>query len=398
MANRRSVDLALQGGGSHGAFTWGVLDALLEDGRLSFDGVSGTSAGAMNAAVLAVGLARGGPEEARRSLAAFWAEIGGTPACFARVGTPGSASPAWPAFLFNTELWGPGAAWWDAWTRLFSPFQFNPLNLNPLRDILERHVDVDLLRQGPLKLFVTATAVKTGQARVFTGDDLSVDALLASACLPQLFQAVQIEGEAYWDGGYSGNPALWPLVYGTESDDVMLVQINPLERDRLPLTAMEIADRLNEITFNASLVGELRAIAFVQRLLREQRVDRSRYKEMRLHRIADEAGLSAYGASSKLNSDPRLLQSLFGLGRRAGQDWLAAHFEAIGHHGTVEIGDTFLSKRQARNKVGGEGAAKALDEAEQKVRSAAAAKISAASSRRAASATAASPRRSAPRR
>lgn len=392
----RSVDLALQGGGSHGAFTWGVLDALLEDGRLSFDGVSGTSAGAMNAAVLAVGLARGGPDEARRSLAAFWAEIGGTPACFARPMGAQHWQPAWPAFLFNTELW-PGAPWWESWTRLFSPFQFNPLNLNPLRDILHRHVDVDLLRNGPVKLFVTATAVKTGQARVFTGEDLGIDALLASACLPQLFQAVQIDGEAYWDGGYSGNPALWPLVYGTDSDDVVLVQINPLERDQLPLTALEIADRINEITFNASLVGEMRAIAFVQRLLREQRVDRSHYKELRLHRIADEGGLSAYGASSKLNSDPRLLQSLFTLGREAAQQWLAAHFDAIGQRGTVEIGDVFLSQRRTR-RVGGEGAAKALDEAEQKIAAAGDARKAAIKPRRAASAAEGSLRRNGFRR
>lgn len=391
---RRKVDLALQGGGSHGAFTWGVLDGLLEDERLDFDGVSGTSAGAMNAAVLAVGLARGGRQEARRALAAFWAEVGGTPACFARLGVPGQWKPAWPAFLFNSELW-PGAGWWEAWSRLFSPFQLNPLNLNPLRDILARHVDVSLLRKGPLKLFVTATAVATGQARVFTGDDLGVEALLASACLPQMFQAVEIDGEAYWDGGYSGNPALWPLIYGTDSDDIVLVQINPLQRERLPWTAMEIADRLNEITFNASLVGELRAVAFVQRLLREQRIDRSHYKDLRLHRIADEAGLSAYGASSKLNSDMRLLQSLFQLGREAARQWLADHFDAVGQRATVEIGEVFLAQRGAR-KVGGEGVAKALDEVQRKVVEPGSRLKPA--SRRQASAAAASPRRNGSRR
>jgi NTE family protein len=388
MARSKSVDLALQGGGSHGAFTWGVLDALLEDGRVTFDGVSGTSAGAMNAAVLAVGLARGGPARARQALADFWMEVGGRPACFGSVGVPTAAwQPAWPAFMFNSELW-PGAALWEGWLRLFSPAQLNPLNLNPLRDILQRHVDVVLLRSGPVKLFITATAVKTGQARVFTGQDLSVDALLASACLPQLFQTVQIDGEAYWDGGYSGNPALWPLIYGTDTDDVVLVQINPLQRDHLPVTAMEIADRVNEITFNASLVSEVRAIAFVQRLLREERVDRSRYKDMRLHRIADEAGLSVYGAASKQNADPRLLQALFGLGRRAGQAWLAEHLDAVGQRSTVDVGDVFLTQRAAR-KVGGEGAAKALDEAAEKV---------SARRPRVPSAAPASPRRSGSRR
>lgn len=346
------VDLALQGGGSHGAFTWGVLDALLEDGRLAFDGVSGTSAGAMNAAVLATGLARGGPAEARRALAAFWAEVGGAPACFAAManhGASGTAAPppwqpVWPAWMFNANSW-PGMELLGSWARLFSPAQLNPLNLNPLRGILSRHFDAALVRGGTLKLFITATAVKTGQARVFTNDDLSVDALLASACLPQIFQPVDIDGEPYWDGGYSGNPALWPLVYGTAADDVLLVQINPLQRDALPTTAMEIADRVNEITFNASLVSEMRAIAFVQRLVREQRVDRSHYRDLRLHRIADEAGLAAYGASSKLNSDPRLLEALFGLGRRAAQDWLAAHHAAVGRLGTVDVGEVFLAPR-----------------------------------------------------
>jgi len=349
-----AVDLALQGGGSHGAFTWGVLDALLEDGRLGFDGVSGTSAGAMNAAVLATGLARGGAAEARGALAAFWAEVGGTPACFADMAQRGAMAPpvqsswwqpAWPAWMFNAGNW-PGVAALGAWARLFSPAQLNPFNLNPLRGILQRHVDPALVRQGAVKLFITATAVKTGQSRVFTNDDLSIEALLASACLPQLFQAVEIDGEPYWDGGYSGNPALWPLIYGTAADDVLLVQINPLQRDQLPKTAMEIADRVNEITFNASLVSEMRAIAFVQRLVREQRVDRSHYKDLRLHRIADEASLAAYGASSKLNSDPRLLQALFVLGRQAAQGWLVAHHADVGRRGTVDVGDVFLAPRQ----------------------------------------------------
>ena len=342
-----SIDLALQGGGSHGAFTWGVLDAWLEDGRLRFDGVSGTSAGAMNAAVLATGLARGGPPEARRALRAFWSEVGGTPVCFAgaaKPSTPGWLGAPWPAFAFNPHNW-PAYGLVEAWTRLFSPAQLNPLNLNPLRAILQRHVDVALLHSGELQVFVTATAVRTGQSRVFTGADLSIDALLASACLPQLFQPVEIDGEPYWDGGYSGNPALWPLIYGTQAEDVLLVQINPLRREDVPRSALDIADRINEITFNASLVSEMRAIAFVQRLVREKRVERSHYKDLRLHRIADEVGLQAYGASSKLNSDPRLLEGLFGLGRQAAQAWLVAHLAAVGQHGTVDVGEVFLAPR-----------------------------------------------------
>jgi len=342
-----AIDLALQGGGSHGAFTWGVLDALLEDGRLRFDGVSGTSAGAMNAAVLASGWAQGGADGARHALRAFWSEVGGTPVCFAGAAPAqpaGWMNPAWPAFVFNPQNW-PAYGALEAWTRLFSPAQLNPLNLNPLRGILQRHVDIECLRGGELRVFVTATAVRTGQARVFSGPDLSIDALLASACLPQLFQPVEIDGEPYWDGGYSGNPALWPLIYGTAAEDVLLVQINPLQREGVPRSALEIADRINEITFNASLVAEMRAIAFVQRLVREQRVDPSHYKDLRLHRVADEAGLAAFGASSKLNSDPRLLESLFALGRKAGLGWLAAHLAAVGHHGTVDVGDVFLAPR-----------------------------------------------------
>lgn len=375
-----SIDLALQGGGSHGAFTWGVLDALLEDGRLGLDGVSGTSAGAMNAAVLACGFARGGREGARAALRAFWNDIGSVPGCLGAApvlpslpaaaavpavatGLPGwpmsfaspFASPfvapfsrlphlAWPAWLFNTDIW-PMYGVLDAMWRSLSPYQFNPLNLNPLRRILEKHVDPVLLRDGPLKVFVTATAVSTGQPRVFSGAELSIDALLASACLPQMYQAIEIGGESYWDGGFAGNPAIWPLIYGTGSLDVLLVQINPLVRPGVPTRAVDIADRVNEITFNASLVAEMRAIAFVQKLVRQQKVSSDEYKLLRLHRVADEDGLAPYDASSKLNTDPRLLQALFDLGRAAAGRWLAEHAGDVGVRGTTEIEPVFLAPR-----------------------------------------------------
>ncbi|SEL63332.1 NTE family protein [Roseateles sp. YR242] len=347
-AARPSLDLALQGGGSHGAFTWGVLDALLEDGSIALDGVSGTSAGAMNAAVLATGYAQGGADGAREALRSFWRAVSGVPACFGLVGeaTPGgdAARPSMPAWVYNRSAW-PAAVAWDAWLRLWSPYQLNPFNLDPLRDIVRQHVDEKALRSGPLKIFVTATSVRTGQARVFSDDDLSVEALMASACLPRSAQTVVIDGEPFWDGGFSGNPALWPLVYGTQTDDVLLVQINPREHEGIPKTAAEIDDRINEITFNASLVAELRAIAFVQRLLRDRRVDPSRYKAMRLHRVADEGGLSAYGASSKLNTDWRLLTTLFELGRAAATRWLAHCAKSVGKESTLDIGQTFLANR-----------------------------------------------------
>jgi len=347
-ASPRLIDLALQGGGSHGAFTWGVLDRLLEDGRLQADGVSGTSAGAMNAAVMATGFAKGGALGARQALSRFWQDVSGVPACFGVVGeTAGprhAARMELPAWVYNRSAW-PGYAAWDAWMRLWSPYQLNPFNLDPLRDIVQRHVDIEALREGPIKVFVVATSVRTGQPRVFSGEDLSIEALMASACLPHGAQTVVIDGEPFWDGGYSGNPALWPLVYGTASDDVLLIQINPREHAGIPRTAAEIDDRINEITFNASLVAELRAIAFVQRLLRDRRVDPTHYKQMRLHRIADEDGLAPFGASSKLNTDPGLLTTLFGLGRAAADKWLGSCAAHVGHESTLDIGEVFLANR-----------------------------------------------------
>lgn len=335
----RPLDLALQGGGSHGAFTWGVLDALLEDGRFTPDGISGTSAGAMNAAVLATGYARGGAQGAREALAAFWDHIAGAP-----VGFGGPAAPIHP-LMANRDLW-PVYALWESWLKLLSPYQANPLNINPLKGIVALHVDCAAIRSGPVKLFITATSVRTGQPRVFEGDDLSVDALMASACLPQSSQAVVIDGEPYWDGGFAGNPAIWPLVYGTNTDDVLLVQINPLVHEGIPTTAAEIADRVNEITFNASLVAEMRAIAFVQKLLGQKKLAPTHYKRLRLHRVADAEGLAPFDASSKLNTDPRLLQTLFNLGRNAGQRWLAEHGDAVGRQGTVDLEETFLKPRR----------------------------------------------------
>ncbi len=337
----RPIDLALQGGGSHGAFTWGVLDGLLEDGRLLPDGVSGTSAGAMNAAVLATGYARGGRDGARAALKAFWHAVSDQNPAPAPAMTAWGV--AWPDWLFNRSAW-PGYNAMEAWTRLLSPAQLNPLGLDPLRDIVKAHVDVAAIRQGPIKVFVTATSVRTGQPRVFSGDQLSVDALMASACLPQTSRSVVIDGEAYWDGGFAGNPSLWPLIYNTDSRDLLLIQINPLVRQEVPTSAVDIQDRMNEITFNASLVAEMRAIAFVQRLVKEKRVDLNDYKALRLHRIADEASLARFGASSKLNNDLRLLTTLFDIGRHAAQAWLAQHADAVGHQGTLDAAKVYLGQ------------------------------------------------------
>jgi NTE family protein len=333
------IDLALQGGGSHGAFTWGVLDCLLEDGSLRFAGISGTSAGALNAAVLACGLARGGVAGAREALRKFWHDVSRSGACFGAIPNWGVA-PLWPL-----SAWTP-SAFFGAWARSFSPYDFNPLDLNPLRDAVRRHVDEAVLRSGAgPALFITATAVRSGQPRVFSGQALSIDALLASACLPHLYRAVTIDGEPYWDGGYSGNPALWPLIYETSVADLLLVKTQPLVRASTPQTALAIADRASEISFNSVLVAEMRAIAFVKRLLAEERIERGRYKDLRLHMIADEEDLGALDAASKLDTSWDFLESLCGMGRAAAARWLGAHRRAVGVRSSYDIEAGFLAPR-----------------------------------------------------
>ncbi len=339
------VDLALQGGGSHGAFTWGVLDRLLEDESLPIAGISGTSAGALNAAVLATGWAEGGRAGARAALAAFWADVGRSHSPWG--GCFGASVPGLPALpglaAFNLDM-NPLYQWGQQWVRWFSPYQTDPLGENPLRAVLQRHVRPAALREGPIALFVTATAVRTGQPRVFDARDLSIDALLASACLPHLFKAVVIDGQPYWDGGYAGNPALWPLIYATPALDLLLVKINPLVREGTPDTAAEIADRVGEIAFNAVLAAELRAIGFVGRLVQEGRLGAGDYKQLRLHMVADE-GLGALTPSSKLNTAPAFLAELHARGRAAADAWWQAHRADVGVRASLDLRRTFLDPR-----------------------------------------------------
>jgi NTE family protein len=337
-----ALNLALQGGGSHGAFTWGVLDRLLDDETLVFSGASGASAGALNAAVLATGLAEGGRQGAQAALRAFWMDVAAQGACFGH----------WPR-LPGAGLGGynldsnPFFAFGNLFLRAFSPYQFNPLGENPLRGLLQRHVKLHALRKGELALFITATAVRTGQPRVFRQADLSVDALLASACLPQMFRAVEIDGEPYWDGGYSGNPAIWPLTYNTAALDVVLVKINPLVRPDLPDTPEEIADRVNEITFNAGLISEMRAINFVQRLIEQGRVEAGEYKNLRLHMVADDVGLAPLHASSKLNTEGKFLEALHALGRTAAGRFLLEHRADLGRRSSLDVRQSFLQTPSA---------------------------------------------------
>ncbi len=332
------INLALQGGGAHGAYSWGVLDALLEDGRVAFEGISGTSAGAMNAVLLADGLIAGGPEEARKRLNSFWGDLGCVGAMF-----PVQSHK-------QLEQWfGAGAVNMATpfmnidWTRYFSPSQLNPFGLNPLRDILKELVDFERLRaQKELRLFINATSVKSGKIRVFETPEISLDAVMASACLPMVFKAVEIEGDAYWDGGYSGNPAIFPLIYGCDSEDVLLVQINALTTETIPETAAEIMDRLNEISFNSTLMREMRAIAFVHKLIKKGKVQDDEYKDMRLHRIASEHEMRQFDAASKMIAEPGMLKALFILGREAATEWLARDFPKVGKKSTMDIDALFL--------------------------------------------------------
>ena len=310
-SERKAIDLALQGGGSHGAFTWGALDALLEDERFNFSAISGTSAGALNAAVMVSGFAANGRVGARQALTDFWRAISRGGGAFSPLSSSQQNAASNPFGIDKL----PGYQLMSSFFRSFSPYEFNPLNLNPLRKVLKEHVNLMALHDSDITLFITATSVRTGQARVFTGTDLTLDALLASACLPFVFQAIEIDGEPYWDGGYTGNPALFPLIYDSEALDLLLIKINPLSRPGVPKRSVDIIDRVSEITFNASLIGEMRAIAFVQRLLKENKLDPAQYKSLRLHMVADDEGLSAFNANSKFNTDRAFLEQLFELGR-----------------------------------------------------------------------------------
>jgi NTE family protein len=334
----KTVNLALQGGGAHGAFTWGVLDKLLEDGRLAVDGISATSAGAINAALVAQGLASGGPEAAREQLHLFWRRI-------SEAGTSALPLLRWLqnfAWGWNRD-WSPEHLLFDLASRVWSPYQFNPLGLNPLRDLLIETIDVERIHAcDSVKLFVSATNVETGKIRVFDHREVTVDAILASACLPQLFHAVEIEGEHYWDGGYMGNPALYPLIYHCDCQDVVIVRINPIVRRGVPQTARDIVNRLNEITFNSSLMRELRAIAFVTRLIDEGKVKDNSMKRMLIHMIQADGRMAEFGVASKMNPDWRFLTHLRDLGRESAARWIDGTLGCLGVESTVDIRAEFL--------------------------------------------------------
>jgi NTE family protein len=337
----KRINLALQGGGAHGALGWGVLDALLEDGRVQADGICGTSAGAMNAVVFAHGLQQGGRDGARQALEDFWY----------RISTAGLLlSPVRPTAGLPEPLAQAGVAmshWlFEAFTRTFSPYQFNPGNFHPLRSILEDCVDFQALSGSTdTHLFLCATNVRSGKVRIFGNDELSVDAVLASACLPFLFQAVEIDGEHYWDGGYMGNPALFPLFYEASSDDIVIVHINPVRRETVPATPVDIANRVNEISFNSSLLRELRAIEFAARMVEQgwlKKEHAHRVRRMLIHSIRCDDTTAGLSLASKLSPDWAFLTRLRDLGRDIARAWLGRHFDDLGRRSTVDVRAEFL--------------------------------------------------------
>ena len=335
---RKRLNLALQGGGAHGAFTWGVLDRLLEDPRIEIEGICGTSAGAMNAAALVSGFCSGGAADARASLDRFWAAIAAM----------GRASPIQRG-LFDRMMgnWrldhSPSYVTFDFLSRMLSPYQLNPFDYNPLKQVLQEVIEFDTIRRSEaLKLFICATNVRSGKVKVFRNPEVCIEALLASACLPFMFQAVEHDGEHYWDGGYMGNPAIFPLIYDCDAPDVLIVQLNPLHRETVPTTAREILDRVNEISFNSSLMREMRAVHFVTRLIDAGKLNSGDYKRMNIHMVEADQDLKPLGASSKMNAEPEFLDHLKAIGRRACDRWLAEHFDQIGTDSTVDLVETYL--------------------------------------------------------
>lgn len=323
----KPISLALQGGGAHGAFTWGVLDAILEDGTLDPRAITATSAGAMNACALAMGRMQGGKDGAREALEAFWQAV-------SRAGGPFRAATA--------TGW---ASWLDALNRAFSPYDINPFNIDPLRDILAEQIDFEAVHAcQDTQLFITATDVETGRAKVFKGEAVTLDAVRASATLPFIHQAVEIDGVPYWDGGFTGNPALWPLFYADTPRDLVIVHINPMHRAGTPKSAEDIMNRANEITFNASLLAELRAIAFVKRLIGDGMVDpeKARLRDILVHSIKADTALEAYPASTKYDTRWSFLTELRDQGREAGFKWLERCAKFIGERSTIDLKAEFL--------------------------------------------------------
>jgi len=329
-AGRKIVNLALQGGGSHGAFTWGVLDRLLEESRLEFEGITGTSAGAVNAVVLTDGLAAGGREGAREALRVYWQKVSALSA-----GSPLAPSvidKANPDYGLEHSL---GFIFLEPMTYFASPYQMNPFNFNPFKDLLVQTIDFERVRQQTtVKLFLCATNVQTAKVKIFYGKEIGVSHLLASTCLPLLMQAVEVDGEFYWDGSYAGNPAIFPLIYNCNTSDILMVHITPAERPGVPTTSPAIMNRMQEISFNTALIREMRTIAYLNRQIDDGKLGGRR---MLVHLIEAEDLIRGLSWSSRLNSDWNFLLHLHEMGRMRADQWLAANFDRIGRESTVDL-------------------------------------------------------------
>lgn len=336
---KKSLKLALQGGGAHGAFTWGVLDRLLDDDRIEIEALVGTSAGAMNAAVAAYGLGQGGPAKAKELLELFWRKS-------SEAGKKGplQPSPIDKLFSIGNMDFSPMYHFFNSLSQVMSPYQLNPSNMNPLRDIIAEVVDFEALRanKAAAKLFICATNVKNGRIRVFNRDEVTPDAVMASACLPFLFQAVEIDGNHYWDGGYCGNPPIFPLIYEKGTSDILIVQINPVNIPEVPTTAAAILDRINTLSWNSSLMREMRAIQFVTNLLDTNELNREKYPRVFIHSVDAEETLSKFSVSSKLNPDWDFLCYLRDLGRDKAESFLASHYDDLGKASTTDIVAKFM--------------------------------------------------------
>ena len=340
MSETKHIDLALQGGGAHGAFTWGVLDRLLEDDRIRIEAISGTSAGAMNAVVLADGLDRGGKEGAIKALRTFWRGVSDA----------GSFSPM-QRTLFDrmfgrwTLDWSPGYIMADLMSRLVSPYQMNPLDINPVRMLVTKLVDFEHVRDATgIKIFVAATNVRTGKLKIFRRGEMTADMVVASACLPYMFQAVEIDGEAYWDGGFMGNPSLAPLLEECESRDIVIVQINPVQRDNIPRTAHDILNRVNEITFIASLMKDIRYISQVMKHIKNTGPENEQRGELLFHRINADEELKSLGVSSKFNTEWAFMEHLHDVGHRTTSSWLDANYRSLSNHSTLDVDSVYLQR------------------------------------------------------
>ena len=336
--NRKPLNLALQGGGAHGAFAWGVIDRLLEEDCFEIQGIVGTSAGAMNAAVTASGIAKGGAAGARESLHNFWKRISE-----AAKYSPLQPTPWEKMFTKGSMDNSPTYMMFEALSRMLSPYQLNPMNFNPLRDVLEASVDCETLHHcNNVKLFICASNVLTGKIRVFDEHDVSIDAVLASACLPFMFQSVEIDGEFYWDGGYMGNPPLYPLIYHTDCRDVLIIQLNPIAIPEVPKTAQAIMDRINTLSFNSSLMREIRVINFVTKLIDDGYDGDGRLRKVLIHTVDAEDILGKLGVSSKLNADWDFLMSLRETGRQRGEAFIHEHYDKVGVESSTDIAAKFL--------------------------------------------------------